>query len=1255
MSSKKHKSRKRTRSRSPSSRQNSVASHDAQSESSSPKRRRDLEEDTLQRILHSIESLSGRIDSLETRSNQLESATSTDLDALSLMADDTPSLMELDVPLTSNKSLETSSSSIRAPIEPIEAPIESLKAPIEPIKAPIEPDKAPKDSSKTADEAVSLDHGLFDPVAQPTSWKPSSSFSNFLESNFRRKLTYQQALVILEGWAIPEVDCLSAPKLDQQLLNQVPSKLKRYAQERDKEMFTLQRALLNTTGPLCGLHDCIENGSTPSYEEIKLALEQALCLLGSANTQLSILRRQRVLASINKSRINLAELPLPNAKRDVSKTPRVPSHLENPNIGPTDPFNCVRVQDNFFQNSFPKVSSIYPIIGSGGTPNFTGDQRVVAERGHREDPLFKRRLLQPPFSCTQKGWTYASGDRSKLSEQVHFKRAFPDGKSQLFENVAFKRRFYDKYRFKGRLPFSSRPPVISKVSSVYLGGHLLPVQSPPIRPVFSPQNLYKTNEANRSIPEEKVNTSPYLPGRLPSLSCYKGGSCEKHSSVSDSPSVPRIYSKLQKVIPDSFSGYHLSGFQNRLNVYDAVTPSRKDQQDPRLCSPSTSSSKDHTTKPSKLNRFTRVLPASHLASTAPFPPPAMRPHMGPANEPGVLRRPNYSVNQCQRRTDLVVGKHPQYKRQPCTPASPRYANHDRRLHERLGCGASLPRDQWQIVTTGVPPTHQLPGAKSSLPGHKNLSQRQVSRNRISANRQHDRHCLYQQQRGYTFPPTPNSSPGVMGLVPGKRHLCDSFSHPRKRQRLCRQGVQRIQGHERVEVRPNNHPTLPGPLSDRPIRESTNKPTEELHQLETRPRGHPHRRLHDNLDSSARLCLSSIQLDIQNSGEGNDRANRDNSSRSNLANAALVAGSVEASNISASSTAEHSNPPNRPIRSEQSSPNVSSPSLGRVSHLYQRFQAEGIPTNVADLLIAATRTSTHKTYESSWNRWCRWCSGRQIDPLSSSINDILIFLTEVFNEGLAYRSINVLRSAISSTHPKIDGYPVGQHPYVTRLLKGALNKRPPKPRYSHTWNVDIMVKYIISLGKNSSLTLKVLSMKLVTLLALTCPERISTLANLDLRHCYVHPEGVSFQLTIPRKTGSVDKPAEAFFARFNQDKKLCPVECFRHYLKLTRNIRPVVPSSLPDKLFISFKRPFKPVTTTTLGRWLRAFMSAAGIDSKIFKAHSVRGASTTAAANAFVPLSTIMSMADWSSSSTFRTFYYKPLYNSDFATGVLTSK
>ena len=270
-----------------------------------------------------------------------------------------------------------------------------------------------------------------------------------------------------------------------------------------------------------------------------------------------------------------------------------------------------------------------------------------------------------------------------------------------------------------------------------------------------------------------------------------------------------------------------------------------------------------------------------------------------------------------------------------------------------------------------------------------------------------------------------------------------------------------------------------------------------------------------------LCLPPLQFDIQNPDESNNRPNGTDSSCSSLASPALVASSSETSNISASVATEQSNSLNGPDRPEPSSSNVSLPSLGRVSYVYQRVQAEGIPTNVADLLIAATRTSTHKAYESIWNCWCRWCSGRKIDPISSSISDILIFLTEVFNEGLAYRSLNVLRSALSSTHPKMDGFSVGQHPYVTRLLKGALNKRPPKPRYSHTWNVDIKIKYMMSLGKNNTLSLKTISMKLFTLFALTCPERISALASLDLGHCNVLPEGVSFTLTVPRKTGSAD--------------------------------------------------------------------------------------------------------------------------------------
>ena len=145
----------------------------------------------------------------------------------------------------------------------------------------------------------------------------------------------------------------------------------------------------------------------------------------------------------------------------------------------------------------------------------------------------------------------------------------------------------------------------------------------------------------------------------------------------------------------------------------------------------------------------------------------------------------------------------------------------------------------------------------------------------------------------------------------------------------------------------------------------------------------------------------------------------------MASTTLVAFPARHADTTTSSASVLIDSSNRPNRSSTHSPNVPSSSSGRISYLQQRYQAEGIPRNATQLLISATRNSTQKTYESSWKRWCSWCDKEKTDPISASLNSILSFLADCFDEGLQYRSINVLRSALSSTHPKIDGHPVGQ--------------------------------------------------------------------------------------------------------------------------------------------------------------------------------------------------------------------------------------
>jgi arginine repressor len=90
----------------------------------------------------------------------------------------------------------------------------------------------------------------------------------------------------------------------------------------------------------------------------------------------------------------------------------------------------------------------------------------------------------------------------------------------------------------------------------------------------------------------------------------------------------------------------------------------------------------------------------------------------------------------------------------------------------------------------------------------------------------------------------------------------------------------------------------------------------------------------------------------------------------------------------------------------------------------------------------------------------------------------------------------------------------------------------------------------------------------------------------------------------------------------------------------------------QRLFLALKRPHKPITSATVSRWLKEVIRLAGVKEEIFKGHSVRGASTSAAKRAGLSIDTIMSMADWTNSATFNKFYYKPAFPILFGTTVL---
>ena len=282
-----------------------------------------------------------------------------------------------------------------------------------------------------------------------------------------------------------------------------------------------------------------------------------------------------------------------------------------------------------------------------------------------------------------------------------------------------------------------------------------------------------------------------------------------------------------------------------------------------------------------------------------------------------------------------------------------------------------------------------------------------------------------------------------------------------------------------------------------------------------------------------------------------------------------------------------------------------------------------------------RNSTCKSYSSYLRKWEAFAFQYNFNVWNPDISDVLEFLTFLIDQGCGYSVINTARSALS-TIINVDNLPIGKHSLVKRFVKGVYNIKPSLPRYTATWDVNLVLNFLKSMDSYEIISLKYLTYKLVTLLALCTGQRCQTLSVLELNNMNVFEDRVIFRLTKLLKHSRPGVHQKPIDLKSYPDKALCVVKCLEVYIHRTAHLR----DCDSDTLLISFIKPYHKVSTDTIARWIKTVLRLAGIDTSIFKAHSTRSASTSAATKLGVPLQDIMSSAGWSSNSTFGKFYNK---------------
>ncbi|CAC5420600.1 unnamed protein product [Mytilus coruscus] len=174
-------------------------------------------------------------------------------------------------------------------------------------------------------------------------------------------------------------------------------------------------------------------------------------------------------------------------------------------------------------------------------------------------------------------------------------------------------------------------------------------------------------------------------------------------------------------------------------------------------------------------------------------------------------------------------------------------------------------------------------------------------------------------------------------------------------------------------------------------------------------------------------------------------------------------------------------------------------------LHKNFRNKGFSRETRKLLRASWRSGTQQDYACKFKRFNSWCSEREQDPYAATLGECADVLSQLYTSGLQYRTIAGCRSMLSSLLPPIDNVPIGQHPYMIRLLRGVFNSRPPKVNLVPEWDLQTVLDMLQTSPFEPLLKadVKCLTYKVVFLTAITTFRRCSDIQALRIGEGFVN--------------------------------------------------------------------------------------------------------------------------------------------------------
>lgn len=312
--------------------------------------------------------------------------------------------------------------------------------------------------------------------------------------------------------------------------------------------------------------------------------------------------------------------------------------------------------------------------------------------------------------------------------------------------------------------------------------------------------------------------------------------------------------------------------------------------------------------------------------------------------------------------------------------------------------------------------------------------------------------------------------------------------------------------------------------------------------------------------------------------------------------------------------------------------------------------KGTPESSLPIIIASLSDSTYNQYEKPLREWWEYCKDENVPVFDAPIPAVLKFLTTVSNKVNSHGTVNTYRSAVSL----ISIQDLGNNPIIKRFCRGSSILKPQKAKYNDIWDPEPVLEFLSKQSPNADLSLKLLSEKLTTLLALTTAQRIQTLTKIKLKNIKISDESIKIYIPDRLKTSRIGAEQPLLHFRFFREQpRLCVASLLQTYIEKTTSLR----AKDEDTLLLTYKAPHRPANSQSISRWIKQTLKNSGVDIGTFSGYSTRHAATSAAFRKGVNLDVIRQNAGWSKqSSVFIKFYNRPLRESNcqFASVILNS-